>query len=203
MHNSHILSRRGNEIFTVAPKRCRSSLWHLSPFWRLVLWFGSLVFGNFVHAYISLFAIVLLILVKSVKSRKQSSSVSGTSQQLLDKDLFSCDARAKIGHRPPRFEVSRSHAIRHTYLVGLDWKNNHPFAKVTTYTINKIEEYPHPQRNSNPQFLQASGCRIYALYVYTQHTHTHTSTNKSRCKLQQSINVYTSSTPALSITWQL
>jgi hypothetical protein len=140
----------------------------MSPFWWLVLWPRSMLFGEFVHPRVSLFAIFLCILVNSVTSRKQSPSVSGTPQQLknhglLDKYFFFRDATAQIGPRSPRFEVPRSHTIRHTYQVGLDWQSDQPLAEVTTYTTKHNRRTSMPSAKCQPAIKQSSGCMIYAL----------------------------------------
>ena len=52
----------------------------MSPFWRLVLLIGYLFIGEFVTLVLVYLPLFVFILVKSVTSRKMSSSVSGTPQ---------------------------------------------------------------------------------------------------------------------------
>jgi hypothetical protein len=48
--------------------------------------------------------------------------------------IFSCGAAGQIQPRPPRFDISRSHAIRHMHTVGLSWKNDQSVAGSAIYS---------------------------------------------------------------------
>ena len=70
-------------------------------------------------------------------NRKFSSSIP---------TFFLCGDTAQNGPRPSRFEVSRSHTIRHTHPVGPLWTRDQLVAKASTYTTQN----KHKRRTAMP-----------------------------------------------------